>query len=161
MTKRTLASLMCPYYGKANASLIRCAEPRSARLRAARAKGSQKLDRSGAQRTPGEFPEKPQRGRRRPRQRSPREFPEMPQRTFPERTQRICPEAPKEALFGDPYWCQNVWFSIGFIRKTETCDSKNGKRARGICAKFNVTLLDCKLAICTSLCLCFRDVPVL
>ena len=117
MTKRALASLMCPYCGEASKSLIRCAEPRSARLRAARAKGSQKPDRSGAQRTPGELPKKPQRGHRRAPQRSPRELPEDPPRESPE----DLPSGPKRRSIWDPCWCQNVWFSTGFTIKTKTC----------------------------------------
>ena len=59
---------------------------------------------------------------------------------------------PKEALFEDPLKCQNVWFSLGFTAKTKTCDSKNGKRARGISAKERLSLLESKLALYNSPC---------
>ena len=49
----------------------------------------------------------------------------------------------------DPSWCQTLWFSIGFTTNTNTCDSKNGKRVRGINTKNNVTALPNKLALCS------------
>ena len=43
------------------------------------------------------------------------------------------------------------WFSIGFTTKTKTCDSKNGKRARGMNTNQRLTLLKSELALCSSL----------
>ena len=53
-----------------------------------------------------------------------------PQRGPDRSSQRGPGGPPREAPFGDLDGCQNVWFSMCFITKTQTCDSKNGKRAR-------------------------------
>ena len=41
-------------------------------------------------------------------------------------------------------------FQLVVQQKRETCDSKNGKRARGMRASHRLTLLVCKLALCSS-----------
>ena len=48
---------------------------------------------------------------------------------LPEKPQRTYPEAPKEALFGDPDWFQNVWFSNGFKTQTQNLSDVRTGRA--------------------------------
>ena len=47
---------------------------------------------------------------------------------------------------GRPFIFKNVWFFIGFTTKVETCDSKNGKRARGMGTKHRLINLESKHA---------------
>ena len=83
-----------------------------------------------SQRNTRECPERaPKRAKRR-HQKEPREGPRDAPERAPERPQRGPQRYHIWTLFWYPCWCQNVWFSIGFTTKTQTCDSKNGKRAR-------------------------------
>ena len=61
------------------------------------------------------------------------------------------PEAPPRLLPKGPVWkpllVQKCVVSNGFTIKTETCDRKNGKRARGMGTKHRLTILESKLAL--------------
>ena len=75
------------------------------------------LQRSRPHRSPKEGSQKQQKMPQRCIRKRKRSSPERPLQKLPERAQRTTQRGPqidaKEALFEDPWKCQNVWFSIG------------------------------------------------